>query len=107
MLKFTTLTGLSIPTCLPTTKQVLAAAAGVFTLGALTLFALISVVFFAIIILLSWMLNLALTFVHALGSHLFTIWTTGDDFTKALMVLIIGYIAFRLVLPHVRVLIRK
>ena len=100
------LTGQPFP-FMPTTKQILAAAAGIFALGTLTLIALIGVVFFALIILLSWCLTTALSFVQALGQHLTSIWTTGDSFTHMLLVMIIGYIVFRMVIPHIRTLVRK
>lgn len=98
---------LSILDILPSTRGVLAAAVGVFALGTLTLFALLAVVFFAIIAVLSWCLDIALSFVSTLGSHLFHAWTTGDDFTRVLLVLIVGYIAFRLVMPHVQTLVKE
>lgn len=92
---------------LPSTRAVLAAATGVFALGTLTLFALIAIVFFALIMVLSWLLNLTLSFVQTLGSHFAHIWTTGDDFTRMFLVLIVGYIAFRLVVPHMRTLLTR
>lgn len=90
-----------------TLKQVITVVSATFTLGVVAFIALIGVAFFATIILLSWLLNMALSFLQALGEHLLAAWTTGDDFTKALIVLILGYIAFRMVVPHVRTLINK
>jgi len=106
MIKSFTLPGLPVLPML-TTKQVLAAATGVFALGTLTLFGLIAVLFFAIIVVLSWCLDMALSFVQALGSHLTHIWITGDDFTRMLLILIVGYVVFRLVIPHVHTLTRR
>jgi hypothetical protein len=89
-------------TSIPATKQTITMITTVFTLGIIALVALGLALLVGVVLAAVYVINLALTVLSELVSHIASIYTHGDSFEKLLIILVLGYIAFRCAVPVIR-----
>jgi hypothetical protein len=87
---------------LPNTKQMTLALASVFTLGTVTLLTLVAAAIIGVALAIVWLLNLALTVLCELTSHIASVYTHSDSAIQLCIIVLILWCVAKASAPVVR-----